>query len=149
MAVFRTGTDCARSDAVKVGRSRNGEYGLAPRRDSDPRTAGNGAAILQTLQKELFVVPVTPQGGKVARVNAVSAAIESGHVYVPAPHEAPWVYDYLEQWSVFPNAPHDDMVDASSQALSYLLNCPAGKWSDEDIQKQPFQMERLYEVYGL
>ena len=111
--------------------------------------AANGAAILQTLQKELFVVPVTPQGGKVARVNAVSAAIESGHVYVPAPHEAPWVYDYLEQWSVFPNAPHDDMVDASSQALSYLLNCPAGKWSDEDIQKQPFQMERLYEVYGL
>ncbi|MDO5446109.1 MAG: phage terminase large subunit [Eubacteriales bacterium] len=98
--------------------------------------AANGAAIISVLQKELFVIPIPPKGGKVARVNAVSAAIESGHVYVPAEFEAPWVTDYLEQWSTFPNAAHDDMVDASSQALSYLLNWPGSvpMESEEDEQ---------------
>jgi len=112
--------------------------------------AANGAAIIQTLQKELFVIPVTPQGGKVARVNAVSAAIESGHVYLPNPAEAPWVNDYVEQWTVFPNGKHDDMVDASSQALSHLFDC-----SGIFIEKQPrsnseaVDVERLFDPYDL
>ena len=67
----------------------------------------------------MFCIPVNPRGGKVARVNAVSAAIESGHVYVP--EDAPWLSEYLDQWSAFPAGAHDDMVDASSHALSYLL----------------------------
>jgi len=85
--------------------------------------AANGAAIIQTLQRELRILPVTPKGGKVARVNAVSAAIESGHVFVPEAGECSWVEDYLEQWTVFPNGKHDDMVDASSQALNRLFEC--------------------------
>lgn len=79
----------------------------------------NGSAIIQTLQKEMFCIPVNPKGGKVARVNAVSSAIESGHVYIP--EHAPWKEEYLDQWTRFPSAAHDDMVDSSSQALSYLL----------------------------
>ena len=83
--------------------------------------AANGAAIIQTLRTEQLVLPVKPKGGKVARVHAVSAAIESGHVYVPAEGSVPWIGAYLDQFTVFPNGAHDDMVDASSQALSYLL----------------------------
>ena len=79
----------------------------------------NGSAIINVLQKEMFCVPVNPKGGKVARVNAVSAAIESGHVFVPK--DAAWLGEYLDQWSAFPAGAHDDMVDSSSQALSYLL----------------------------
>ena len=43
------------------------------------------------------------------------------HVYVPEPGSVPWVEAFLDQFTVFPNGAHDDMVDASSQALSYLL----------------------------
>lgn len=79
----------------------------------------NGSAIIQTLQKEMFCIPVNPRGGKEARVNAVSPAIESGHVFVP--EHAAWKEEYLDQWSRFPAGAHDDMVDSSSQALSYML----------------------------
>ena len=83
--------------------------------------AANGAAIIQTLRQKLWIIPVTPQGGKIARVNAVAPAIESGHVYLPEADTAPWVDEYIEQWSTFPNAKHDDMVDSSTQALNRLL----------------------------
>lgn len=79
----------------------------------------NGSAIINVLQQEMFCIPVNPRGGKVARVNSISAAIESGHVYLPI--GAPWVNDFVDQCSAFPNAAHDDMVDSMSQALSYLL----------------------------
>ena len=69
----------------------------------------------------MFVIPVNPSGGKVARVNAVSAAIESGHVYLPDPAKAPWVMSFIDQFTSFPNAAHDDMVDAASQALHRMI----------------------------
>lgn len=79
----------------------------------------NGSAIINVLQQEMFCIPVNPRGGKVSRVNAISAAIESGHVFLPM--GAVWVNDFVDQFSAFPNAPHDDMVDSASQALTYLL----------------------------
>lgn len=69
----------------------------------------NGSAIIQTLQREMYCIPVQPIGGKVARVNAISAAIESGHVFVPDPAKAPWVNDFVDQFTAFPNGAHDDM----------------------------------------
>ena len=79
----------------------------------------NGSAVINVLRREMFCVPVNPQGGKVARVNAVSAAIESAHVFLP--RGAAWLGAFLDQWSAFPAGKHDDMVDSSTQALSYLL----------------------------
>ena len=79
----------------------------------------NGSAIIQTLQKEMFCVPVNPKGGKEARVNAVSPAIESGHVYLPSGE--PWVHEFVDQFTAFPAGKNDDMVDSASQALSYML----------------------------
>ena len=94
----------------------------------------NGSAIIQTLQREMpGVIGVNPLGGKIARVNAVSAMIETGHVYLP--QGAPWLEDYLKQWSEFPAGKHDDMVDASTQALSkmqYAWGEAATEQSDDD-----------------
>ena len=74
---------------------------------------------MSVLQREMFCLGVEPRGGKIARVHAVSPAIESGHVFLP--RNAPWLEEYLDEWSVFPAGAHDDMVDSSTQALSYLL----------------------------
>lgn len=79
----------------------------------------NGSAIIQTLQREMFCIAVNPKGGKEARVNAVSPAIESGHVYLPQ-GEA-WVSAFVDQFTVFPAGKNDDMVDSATQALSYMI----------------------------
>jgi len=65
------------------------------------------------------IVPVEPEGSKLARVNAVAGAIESGNVYLP--QSAPWVQDFVEECAGFPNAANDDQVDGMSQALIRLL----------------------------
>ena len=80
----------------------------------------NGSAVIQTLRHEfLGVISVNPKGGKVARVNAVAPAIESGHVYVP--REELWAEALVDQFSAFPAGKHDDMVDSATQALSYMI----------------------------
>lgn len=100
----------------------------------------NGPAIIQTLRKELFCIPVTPQGGKVARVNAVSSAIEAGHVFIP--QNRAWAEEFLDQWTAFPNAAHDDMVDSASQALNWLFSAPGTEFKEEKVVQPD-----LWEVY--
>ena len=103
----------------------------------------NGPAVIQTLQKELFCIPVMPRGGKVARVHAVSPAIEAGHVFVP--DRALWVEEFLDQWTAFPAGRHDDMVDSSSPALSWLFSAN-GRAEEEG--KEETQGD-LWNVYGI
>ena len=109
--------------------------------------AANGPAIIQTLQREMFIIPVTPLGGKISRVNAISPAIESGHVFLPDPAKAPWVSDYIDQWVAFPNAKNDDMVDATSQALARMIYSSGEVWEEKE-QKPVFDVERLFDPYN-
>lgn len=88
----------------------------------------NGSAILSTLRHEISgLIPVTPRESKVARVSAVSGAIESGNVYLPESavfsyeDEKVTIFDFVNQCSSFPNGEHDDMVDSMSQALNKLI----------------------------
>ena len=111
----------------------------------------NGSAIIQTLQKEMFCIPVNPSGGKEARVNAVSPAIESGHVYLPMGQ--PWVAEFVNQFSAFPAGSHDDMVDSATQALNFLLFSSGGTARmrpSESIQMVGEEIvgESAYDVYG-
>lgn len=82
--------------------------------------AASGQSLIQALKAEtrLPILPVKPQGDKVSRAHAVSPLVESGRVYLPA--NASWLADFMDEATSFPAAPHDDMVDAFSQALNYL-----------------------------
>jgi predicted phage terminase large subunit-like protein len=53
----------------------------------------DGPAVIQMLSREIpGLIPVTPQGGKMARAAAVSPLIEAGNVYLLHPQQAPgWV----------------------------------------------------------
>lgn len=85
--------------------------------------AANGAALISTLRDKIpGIVAVPAKGSKEARAAAVSAAFESGNVYIPHPSQAGWVQGYIEELVTFPGARYDDQVDATTQALGRLSN---------------------------
>lgn len=86
--------------------------------------AANGQAVIQLLRSRIAsVVAITPQGGKVSRMVAASAGWQAGDWYVD--RNAAWVEPFVEQITMFPNADHDDQVDAMTQAAAWLSenNC--------------------------
>lgn len=81
----------------------------------------NGPAVLSTLRDEIpGLIPVQPDGGKEARLHAVAPLFAAGNVWLPHPAIAPWVREVVSELVRFPRAPHDDDVDAATQALSRL-----------------------------
>lgn len=99
----------------------------------------NGSAIISTLHTEIGgIIAVNPEGGKVARVNAVSAFIESGNVYLP--RQAEWIHDFVEEAASFPNGKHDDQVDAMSQALNRFIFF-SGDVPPESSKETPFPFQ--------
>lgn len=115
----------------------------------------NGSAIIATLQHEMFCIAVNPKGGKEARVNAVSPAIESGHVFLPKGES--WVEPFIDQFTVFPAGKNDDMVDSATQALSYMLyssgdvavgELPGAEPELPDVGEDFLDNDRCYDVYG-
>jgi predicted phage terminase large subunit-like protein len=83
----------------------------------------NGTAVISTLKSKIpGIIAVTPTESKYARANAVAPVIEAGNVFLPESEVALFDPDELiDEAAAFPNAAHDDMVDATSQALAYLL----------------------------
>jgi predicted phage terminase large subunit-like protein len=98
--------------------------------------AANGAAIIDMLHHDIpGIIPVIPQGDKINRAHRAVITIESGNVYLPGaashdqesydPARTPrWVQDLIEETARFPNATHDDQVDALTQALIHATNIP-------------------------
>lgn len=80
----------------------------------------NGSGIIQTLRDKLSgIIGITPVGSKESRVSEVSYIIESGCVYLP--EDKHFTLDFVDECASFPNAKHDDQVDAMSQALKKLF----------------------------
>lgn len=86
-----------------------------------------GISLIQDLQRAgLPVRGYNPgRADKTMRLNLVSGLIAKGRVYLPesTQHEGQprnWCNPFLSQVCAFPNASHDDYVDALSQALRVL-----------------------------
>ena len=78
----------------------------------------NGTAIVDTLKRSMpGVIAVNPEGGKMARANAVEPFLRAGNCSFP---KAKWVDGLIEEAISFPVGSHDDQVDAMSQALLWL-----------------------------
>lgn len=85
----------------------------------------NGPAVISMLGRKVAgIVPIEPDGGKLARTSAVSPLVESGNVWLPSSELAPWADDVIEECAGFPTAKHDDDVDAMSQALNRMILMP-------------------------
>lgn len=82
----------------------------------------SGHPLVQELgtQTRLPVIPYNPKGDKTSRAHACTPQFEVGNVYIPdgSGDDQEWVNDYVEEMCKFPNAAHDDDVDATTQYLN-------------------------------
>jgi predicted phage terminase large subunit-like protein len=84
----------------------------------------NGPAIIDALRNELTgIVPMFPQGSKLARAQAAAPELEAGNYWLP---QTQWAEEMIEECAAFPNAAHDDMVDAWSQAACRFRTSSSG-----------------------
>jgi hypothetical protein len=86
----------------------------------------SGQSLIQELQtnSRLPVRAIRVDSDKVTRAHAVTALVEAGRVFLPK--DASWLTDFVEEISAFPAAPHDDQVDAFTQALNYCRESASG-----------------------
>lgn len=80
----------------------------------------SGPAIIRILRSNIpGVIAVLPDGGKEARVSAVSPAIEAGNVFLP--RDRAFTGLFIDQCASFPHGKHDDLSDSMSQAPARLI----------------------------
>ncbi len=78
----------------------------------------NGNAIIQMFQRKYpGFIGCEPEGGKVARANAMAPAYESGNVMLL--DGSSWLAQHVEELALFNRGPYDDRVDMMSQLMTY------------------------------
>lgn len=81
----------------------------------------NGPAVIDTLKASVAgIIPIEPDGSKLARAHAVTSYWEAGNVWLPHDDIAAWVKDLVAELTAFPASANDDQVDALTQALRQL-----------------------------
>lgn len=80
----------------------------------------SGQSLLQDLKREtdLPLVACVPDQDKLSRLLRVTPLMEAGKLVLPP--KAPWLADFELEFFSFPDAAHDDQVDAVSQYLNWL-----------------------------
>lgn len=81
----------------------------------------SGTQLIQELRQMGLsrVKEVKPEGNKVMRMHAQTAAFEGG--FVKLPRKAPWLDAYVTELTTFPMGRHDDQVDSTAQALAWIV----------------------------
>ena len=89
----------------------------------------NGPAVIDSLKATISgIIPVEPDGSKVARAHAMAAEWEAGNIYLPHPDICPWSQEFVDEVTTFPAGAHDDQVDAMTQAIRDLYTASTGLW---------------------
>jgi predicted phage terminase large subunit-like protein len=90
----------------------------------------NGPAIIAHLKEHVSgVIALNPEGGKLARMVAAAPEWQARDWFLD--RTAAWKEPLLQQLTMFPNARHDDMCDAISQAAIWLqANTHVYGWLD-------------------
>lgn len=81
----------------------------------------NGPALVDDLGGKVQGLRlVEPQGDKIQRVEAIEPLQAAGNLYIPEDGSVPWLAAFLDECTSFPNAAHDDQVDAYTQGVVHL-----------------------------
>ena len=104
----------------------------------------SGQSLIQDMRRAgLPVMEYTPDRDKVSRVYAASPIMEAGRVWIPKNKK--WSEDLIEELIRFPNAAHDDQVDAMTMAVHYMKE----SWhlehpDDPEWEDEPRQANKTY-----
>jgi predicted phage terminase large subunit-like protein len=80
--------------------------------------AANGPAVCQLLQRQIpGLIAIRPVGSKLSRAHAVAPLLEAGQLGFYPGNDA-----LISELLGFPNAAHDDLVDAFCQGVIWLQN---------------------------
>ena len=80
----------------------------------------SGTGLIQQLQREgLPVRGIQRDKDKITRAMDAIPLIEAGNAILPA--NAPWLSDYLKEFSAFPNGAHDDQIDPTCDAINDMM----------------------------
>ena len=104
----------------------------------------SGVALYQEMRRTgLPVQEFTPHrgsGDKLARLNSVADIVRSGLVWLP---HARWAEEIIEEVAEFPFGAHDDIVDATTMALTRFRNGGFIRLpSDEEDEDNTFKRKR-------
>ena len=105
----------------------------------------NGPAIVSSLEGKvpgLIEWPV--RGSKESRAHAVAPFFRAGNVLLPK--GAKWMREYVAELTAFPGSENDDQVDATTQALDYLMlgDAPATITGYKPAQQSPMRSARRH-----
>ena len=104
----------------------------------------SGQSLIQDMRRAgLPVMEYNPDRDKVSRVYAASPIMEAGRLWIPKNKK--WADDLIEELIRFPNAAHDDQVDALTMAVHYLKE----SWhlthpDDPDLEDEPSEPKSTY-----
>jgi predicted phage terminase large subunit-like protein len=101
----------------------------------------NGSAVIDVLKNKIQgIIPIEPEGSKESRFMSCQPLFEAGNVFYPDESIHPWVIDHKAEIIGFPNAKHNDRVDAESQALNHFLLKGVGTFTDDmaDLKSSGF-----------
>jgi len=100
----------------------------------------SGQSLIQDMRRAgLPVKEYLPDKDKVSRVYAASPMIESGRVWLPKNKR--WADDLVTELLQFPNAAHDDQVDALTMAIHFMkeswhLTHPEDPYYEDEPRKK-------------
>ena len=84
----------------------------------------SGTGLIQKLKREgIPMIGIQRNRDKVSRAFDTAPFVQSGNVLVM--NNLPGLADFLSEAALFPNAAHDDMIDAAMSAISDILAAPA------------------------
>ena len=104
----------------------------------------SGQSLIQDMRRAgLPVMEYNPDRDKVSRGYAASPIMEAGRLWIPKNKK--WADDLIEELIRFPNAAHDDQVDALTMAVHYLKE----SWhlthpDDPDLEDEPSEPKSTY-----
>lgn len=81
--------------------------------------AASGYAAFQILSKKIpGLIGFRPEKSKIARATGIIPIVEAGNVFLP--QSAAWLDSFINEFSLFPAAKNDDIVDSISMAINYM-----------------------------